>query len=334
VGADDVVRDGDAWTGDAQLTAGAASLLFDIERLYQKMFQDMVDAQTAEGEVPLLSPINRNYGYAGTPAFKPVDCCGATPAWDTFWLVVPWESYMRHGDRRTLQRVWPLMRKYLDEWVPRWTGKDNDSYAYTLTAGLGDWLPPEGVPTINALVSSAFYARMARIAADTARALGDRAEEQRYSQLFERVRGDFNARFLGADGIYREKADERFVQTAEVLPLAFDLVPSRPPPGPGRSARARRQGSTRRARLRGRHRRGVRAARAVGHRTSRRSGHGRHQDRRAELGATGPTRSASRHAARAGRPTRDRATTTFLAPSCSGSTRASPAFVRSSPGTR
>ena len=49
--------------------------------------------------MPLLSPSNRNYGYVGKPAFKPADCCGATPAWDAFWFVLPWESYQRYGDR-------------------------------------------------------------------------------------------------------------------------------------------------------------------------------------------------------------------------------------------
>jgi alpha-L-rhamnosidase len=222
---DTPVYEKNGWTGDAQLTSGAASLLVDTERLYRKMFQDMADEQTAKGEVPLLSPSNRNYGYVGKPAFKPEDCCGATPAWDAFWFVLPWESYRRYGDIRALERTWPLMQKYLDDWIPQWTGKDGDAYGYTLTSGLGDWLPPEGVPTINALVSSAFYGRMAAIAADVARALGDTAGAGRYDALGVRIRADFNARFLGADGIYREKADEPFVETAQILPLAFDLVP-------------------------------------------------------------------------------------------------------------
>ncbi len=58
----------------------------------------MRDAQTEQGEVPLLAPSNQNYGYVGKPAFKPVDCCGATPAWDAFWFVIPWESYARYGE--------------------------------------------------------------------------------------------------------------------------------------------------------------------------------------------------------------------------------------------
>ncbi len=222
---DTPVYEKNAWTGDAQLTAGTASTLFDTERLYRKLFQDMLDAQRETGEVPHLAPSNRNYGYVGKPAFKPVDCCGATPPWDAFWFVIPWESYLRFGDIRALEKTYPAMRWYLDEWVSRWTDKDGDAYAYTLTSGLGDWVPPEGVPTVNAISATAYYARFARIAADTARAMGRADDAARYDELYAKIRTDFNARFLGADGVYREKPDDPFVQTAQILPLAFDLVP-------------------------------------------------------------------------------------------------------------
>jgi alpha-L-rhamnosidase len=222
---DTPVYEKNAWTGDAQLTAGTASTLFDTERLYRKMFQDMRDNQTAHGEVTLLAPTNQHYGLAGKPAFKPAACCGATPAWDAFWFVIPWESYLRHGDRRALAETYPAMRLYLDTWVPQWTRRDGDGYAHTLTAGLGDWVPPQGVPTVNAIVSTAYYAHLAGIAADAARALGKPADAARYDALVARVRADFNARFLSADGVYRERAGEPFVQTAQILPLAFGLVP-------------------------------------------------------------------------------------------------------------
>jgi alpha-L-rhamnosidase len=222
---DTPVYEKNAWTGDAHLTAGTASLLFDTERLYRKMFQDMLDAQTPEGEVPLLCPSNRNYGYVGKPAFKPVDCCGATPAWDAFWFVIPWESYRRYGDPAALERVYPAMQRYLDDWIPRWTGKDGDDHRYTLTSGLGDWVAPAGIPTLNALSSTAYYAYLVRIAGDAARVLGKSADASRYEELFARIRSDFNARFLSGDGVYREKAEEAFFETAQILPLAFGLVP-------------------------------------------------------------------------------------------------------------
>jgi len=222
---DTPVYEKNAWTGDASLTAGTASLLFDTERLYRKMFQDMLDAQTAQGELSLLAPSNQNYGYLGKPAFKPTDCCGATPAWDSFWFVIPWKSWMQYGDRRALEKTYPAMRKYLDEWVPRWTNKDGDRFDHTLTSGLGDWLPPAGVPTINALTSTAYYAYLTRIAADTARVLDQPQDASRYDELFKQIRSDFNARFLGRDGIYRDKETDPFVESAQIFPLAFGLVP-------------------------------------------------------------------------------------------------------------
>ena len=223
---DTPVYEKNAWTGDASLTAGTASLLFDTERLYRKMFQDMLDAQAETGEVPLLAPSNENYGYRGKPEyFKRADCCGAAPAWDAFWFVIPWESWMRYGDRRALEKTYPSMRKYLDEWIPRWTNKDGDEFNYTLTSGLGDWVAPKGVPTINALTSSAYYAYLTHIAADTARALGKVEDSARYDELFEKIRADFNARFLAPEGFYREKDGDPFVQSAQVFPLAFGLVP-------------------------------------------------------------------------------------------------------------
>jgi alpha-L-rhamnosidase len=118
------------------------------------------------------------------------------------------------------------MQRYLDDWIPRWTGKDGDSY--TQTADLGPrrlGRARRRIPTLDALASTAYYAHLVRVAADAARALGRAVDAQRYDELLARVRSDFNARFLSEDGAYREKADQPLLHTAQVLPLAFDLVP-------------------------------------------------------------------------------------------------------------
>jgi len=230
------------WTGDAQLSSGAASTLFDTRRLYTKLFQDMRDAQTEQGEVPLLAPSNENYGYVGKPAFKPEACCGATPPWDAFWFVVPWEAYQRFGDRRSLEATYPAMRLYLDQWIPRWTSRDGDESPYTLNSGLGDWDPPPGTDPVIKLSATAYYALFAHIAADAARALGQTADAARYDSLFTRIRSAFNAKFLGADGVYHDSTTSTgpggpppavrvkppagaLQQTPQLLALAFGLAP-------------------------------------------------------------------------------------------------------------
>ena len=131
------------------------------------------------------------------------------------------------------------MQKYLDQWIPRWTGKDGDRFDYTLTSGLGDWLPPTGedapagsatklrVPTVIAPSTTAYYAYLTRIAADSARTLGKQGEAAHFDDVFGRIKADFNAKWWdeGA-GFYRESPEQAFTQTMQVLPLAFDLVPA------------------------------------------------------------------------------------------------------------
>jgi len=225
------------WTGDAQLSVPTASLQFDTESQFCKSFQDMADAQEPTGELTLLAPTARGYSHVGQ-VFKPAANGGASPIWEAFWYVTPWESYLRYGDVRALEVTYPLMQKYLDNWIPQWTDKDGDSYKYTLTAGLGDWAPvtgadaPDGAPTkwrVPTIISpsvTAYYAYLAKITADTARALGNADDARRYDLLFENIKRDFNAKWWDDKaGYYREDPNQVFVQGMAVLPLAFGLVP-------------------------------------------------------------------------------------------------------------
>jgi hypothetical protein len=226
------------WTGDAQLSVPAVALQFDAERQFWKSFQDMADAQEPSGELTLLAPTAKGYSHVGQ-VFKPAASGGASPIWEAFWFVTPWESYLRYGDARALEATYPLMQKYLDGWVPQWTDKDGDNYKYTLTAGLGDWAPVTGadapagsptnfrVPTIISPSVTAYYAYLTQIAADTARALGKTDDARRYDLLFDNIRTDFNAKWWDEKaGFYRENQAQVFVQGMAALPLAFGLVPN------------------------------------------------------------------------------------------------------------
>jgi alpha-L-rhamnosidase len=225
------------WTGDAQLSVPTAALQFDAERQFWKSFQDMADAQEPTGELTLLAPTAKGYSHAGQ-VFKTGSGAGASPIWEAFWFVIPWESYLRYGDVRSLEVTYPLMQKYLDNWIPQWTERDGDNYKYTLTAGLGDWAPstgadaPDGAPTkfrTPTIISpsvTAYYAYLAKITADAARALGKAADARRYDLLFENIKTDFNAKWWDDKvGFYREDSTQVFIQGMAALPLAFGLVP-------------------------------------------------------------------------------------------------------------
>ena len=226
------------WTGDAQLSLPAASLQFDTERHMLKALQDMRDDQLASGEVPLLSPGSANYGYQAGPAFKPANG-RATPIWDAWWYVGPWEAYLRYGNLEDLGRNYPGMKDYLTTWIPQWFQADGDGFDYTLTSGLGDWDPPTGadapvgaptrvqIPTVIPPSVTAYVAYMAKITADSARALGKPGEAAQYDTLYNNIKADFNAKWWDASvGYYRENPTQIFAQTTQVLALAFDLVPA------------------------------------------------------------------------------------------------------------
>jgi alpha-L-rhamnosidase len=229
----------DPWTGDEQLSAPTESDYYDTQLEYQKDFQDMVDnAVASTGELTLLAPTNALYGHVGQ-TFKSATNAGATPIWDAFWFVLPWESYQRYGDARALAKTYPMMKKYLLNWIPQWTDKDGDAFHYTLTSGLGDWDPATGangnaaegtnvnIPTVISPSSTAYYAYMTKIAADTARALGNTEDAAQFDQIFQNIKADYNAKWWDPTvGYYRENATQIFAQTNQLLPLAFGLVPA------------------------------------------------------------------------------------------------------------
>ena len=102
---DTPVYEKNAWTGDAQLTAGTAALLFDTRAAAVEAVPRHGRRADAAGRAAAALPEQRRTtATLGKPSFKPADCCGATPAWDAFWFVIPWESYRRYGDRAALER--------------------------------------------------------------------------------------------------------------------------------------------------------------------------------------------------------------------------------------
>lgn len=221
------------WTGDAQLTAPTASLLFDMRRFYAKWLRDIRDAQRDSGEIPVIVPSGGGYGYTGE-GWEPA--WGATPAWDAALFIIPWELYRRTGDLRYLRDNVDAIRRYLDHWIGQWSAVDSP---YLIEAGLGDHVTPAttlpspldlviaDAANLTTLVSTAYYAEFARLASRMAGLLGDANAENTYAALHARIRDAFNEVFFDPScGCYGLVGDDRYLQTANVMPLAFDLVPA------------------------------------------------------------------------------------------------------------
>ncbi|WP_254533318.1 alpha-L-rhamnosidase [Natrinema gelatinilyticum] len=211
---DTPVYEKNGWTGDAQATAATAMYNFDMARFYQKWLRDLRDAQLDSGEVPTIVPTS-DWSYENTPGWGAVK--GPTPGWDATYFIVPWLMYQFNGDERVLQKHYKPMKQYLEWFEGYFDG-------YIPEMGLGDWVSPgeNEVP----IVATAYYYRELDIISKVASVLGHSSEASTYEEKKRAVMDAFNERFYDPQtGSYGTNEVDTYVQTSNVLPLAFGMVP-------------------------------------------------------------------------------------------------------------
>ena len=202
------------WLGDRVAGSLGESFLFDTHALYAKWMRDIREAQREDGSIPDVAPAFWNY-YSDNmtwPAALPMGCDllweqfgDLQPIRDSYASIVKWMNYMRetYGDA--------------DGVITK------DRY--------GDWcMPPESLELVHsadpdritdgALISTAYYVKIARLLAKFARLQGLRRDARHWDAEADHTAAAFNARFLREQSYY----DNNTV-TANVLPLAFDIVP-------------------------------------------------------------------------------------------------------------
>jgi len=205
------------WTGDAQVFIRTATFNRNVSRFFEKWMQDFADAQSSSGAIPPVVP--------KVFAFGQLEDGG--PAWADAVLICPWTIYQVYGNRRILERYYPVFQKFIEYlkntsvgWIrshPDWVDQGN-------FPGFGDWLAQDGSGKVDGgtpkdLIATAFFAHSARLMAKIARCLGKSKDEQVYHTMFEKIREAFNRRFVTEDGLIVGRT-----QTAYVLALSFDLL--------------------------------------------------------------------------------------------------------------
>ncbi|RJT07886.1 alpha-L-rhamnosidase [Halococcus sp. IIIV-5B] len=211
---DTPVYEKNGWTGDAQAMAVTAMYNFDMARFYQKWLRDLRDAQFDSGEVPVIVPTS-DWSYENAPGWPAVQ--GPTPGWDAAYFIIPWVMYQYNGDKRVLQHHYQSMKIYL-----QWFESYFDGYVPEM--GLGDWATPgeKEVP----ITATSYYYRELDILAAIASTLGYSDESDKYNEKKRLVADAFN------DGFYDSSSEsygtddvDSYVQTSNILPLAFGMVP-------------------------------------------------------------------------------------------------------------
>ena len=188
------------WMGDAEVFWRTASYNMSLPAFSRKFARDMRGTQADTPYYGIYAP--------GTAAEQ---SSGHAAGWSDAGIIVPWTSWLQNGDTRIIDGNWPAMTKYLDA-----IAAANPDYLWKNDAGtpFGDWLSPEG-KTKYALIATAYWAYDVSLMREMARATGRAADEQKYAELFGKIRDAFDREFVRGDG---------FIASADNTPSEFGLI--------------------------------------------------------------------------------------------------------------
>jgi alpha-L-rhamnosidase len=191
------------WMGDAQIFIRTASFNMDVGAFFTKWMQDVVDAQMSNGAftdiVPQIEGMNEG-----------------APAWGDAGIIVPWTIYRVYGDTTLIKRHYEAMQRWM-----RYIAEANPLLLRTkrLNNNYSDWVALEGGSSAEQ-IATAYWAKIARMMAEMAAAIGRDVDAVHYNALYEEIRQTYIAAYVRPDGTI-----ETNTQTAYVMALANDLLP-------------------------------------------------------------------------------------------------------------
>jgi len=191
------------WSGDAQIFCRTASFNMDVAAFFTKWMIDFTDEQTEDGAFTDIVP-----QIEGMPK--------AAPAWGDAGIIIPWTLYRVYGDTELIEQHYAAMQAWM-----RYIAEANPLLLRTkrLHSNYSDWVALEG-GTSSEQVATAYWAKIARMMAEMAGAVGREADAVRYAQLFGEIKQTYLDAYVHPDGQV-----ETNTQTAYVLALDNNLLP-------------------------------------------------------------------------------------------------------------
>lgn len=192
------------WTADTQVFAKTALYNSNVVSFYQKWMGDMRNGQEKDGAFPTIAP--QTWGAVGK----------GEAAWGDAGIIVPWMVYTMSGNKTILEENYSAMSRYMDFLASR----SDDKYLYN-GGGIkyGDWLAYQ--ETDKRYISVCYYAYDAILMAAMAKALDKTADVEKYNQLFQSIKAEFNKRYVIEKGTLNQDT-----QTAYLYALKLNLFNS------------------------------------------------------------------------------------------------------------
>lgn len=200
------------WLEQSHLIGPAIMYNYDVHNLYEKIEQDMEQAQHEDGLVPDICPeyitefAQWHYGFLDSPE------------WGSACIINPWYVYRKYGDAAIFTRHYDTMKKYMDYL----TGK---THHHVLHHGLGDWLDigpyvPHSQNTPVAVVATCIYYYDLTIMKRVAEIIGRETDARQYEALMKEVKKEYNLQFLDDQGMRYATGS----QAAQAMSLMTGLV--------------------------------------------------------------------------------------------------------------
>ncbi|MBP1674863.1 MAG: Bacterial alpha-L-rhamnosidase, partial [Bacteroidetes bacterium] len=197
------------WLEQTHLMGNSIKYVYDIHNLYNKMIDDMIEAQLDNGLVPNIAP--EFVEFVG--GFRD------SPEWSSACIILPWDLYEWYGDIKAVRKAYPMMKNYLD-----YLGRLSQDGI--LVHGLGDWydlgpaFPGVAQLTPKSVTATSIYYYDAKLLSQMALLIGEKSDAAYYKDLAEQIRTAFNKAFFNPE----TKVYSTGSQTAYSMPLFFGMV--------------------------------------------------------------------------------------------------------------
>ncbi|WP_415854474.1 family 78 glycoside hydrolase catalytic domain, partial [Sinomonas sp. G460-2] len=241
-------RERAGWTGDYQVFAPVAAMLYDVSGFSRKWLQSVRDDQCDDGLPAAFSPDSAR--IKRHPA-NPSRVMGGSAGWGDATVLVPWAMYEAYGDRQALAESWDSATRWVDYALQLAASQRHPARAARPEAALphecfiwdapfhyGEWCEPKKRRPDGSLidpmaddpytymsadrgeVGTAFLYHSTSTLARIASVLGRDDEAGRYRDLAGAIKNAWRTEFLAPDGRTHDDT-----QAAYVRALAFDLIP-------------------------------------------------------------------------------------------------------------
>jgi alpha-L-rhamnosidase len=185
------------WMGDAGVFWRTGSYNFDIEAFSQKFIQDVMDAQISQGAFTNVSPNTLPFGEGGTEGTSAWnEGMAGAPGWGDAGVIVPWTTWVQYGNKAVIEQNWDAMQRWMDFIQSR-----NPDFLRKNGVGpnFADWLAPDE-NTNKDLLATAYWALIANMMSQMARAVGKEADAKRYDDVVQNIRATFQKAYIKDGG--------------------------------------------------------------------------------------------------------------------------------------